>query len=111
MELRRRKAIRLAGYDYSRPGYYFITICVQDRHEILGSIIGAGSARPRCEFSEYGNIVERNIIELPRKYKNIVMDNYVIMPNHIHLLIINRGRVVFPARRKNKPLPLHLVTS
>ena len=83
-----RKNIRLQGYDYSAAGYYFITICVKDRHELLGQIVGdAAFGVPSVKISEIGNIVKTRIENINNN-PNCRIDKYVIMPNHIHLIII-----------------------
>ena len=89
-----RKKIRLEGYDYSNAGCYFITICVKDEHEVFGHVVGAISNRPCMELSEIGKIAERTISELN---KGIVIDKYVIMPNHVHMFIRieDNGRTEF----------------
>lgn len=88
MELPKRKPNRLPFYDYSTPGAYFITICVQERKCILGRIVGASVARPpMVELSEYSGIVESVICEIPKHYPAVAVDHFVVMPNHIHLLL------------------------
>lgn len=88
--LAKRKATRLKYYDYSKVGVYFVTVCTEDRRNILGSIVGEGLPLPR--LSEYGRIVDDIIKELPLKYNVVSVDYYVIMPNHIHLMVaISRG--------------------
>ena len=82
-ELPVRKSVRLKGYDYSSAGYYFITICVKDGHEMFGKIDN-GQIKP----TEYGIIAERNLINIPLHIKNVLADKYVVMPNHVHLIII-----------------------
>ena len=85
-ELPKRKDIRLKGYSYSSAGYYFITICVKDRHELLGSIdVGANCVRPH--LSEYGIVVEAEIAVLSATYSTVEIIKYAIMPNHIHLIL------------------------
>ena len=83
-----RKPNRLKGYDYRQKGYYFITICTKDRHELLWNqpYVGARIARPL--LSGIGIIVEKAIKNIPQIYESITIDKYVIMPNHIHLIII-----------------------
>ena len=90
-ELPRRKPNRLKDYDYSQAGAYFITICVKDRKNILwNNIVGACIARP--QLSNIGNIVNNTVQNVPHIYKNAVsIEKYVIMPNHIHMIIIIRG--------------------
>jgi REP element-mobilizing transposase RayT len=83
-----RKSPRLTGFDYSREGAYFITICVNNRHEALGEIsVGAGSTRPFVELTKYGKAVEANLVALPEKFPHISVGNFVIMPNHIHCIL------------------------
>ena len=83
MELQTRKPNRLWEYDYSTNGAYFITICTQDRRKILSSIVGDGSPVPKpC-----GMIAEKLIAQIPEKYPTVSVDNYVIMPDHIHMLL------------------------
>ena len=83
-ELPVRKNIRFKNYDYSRTGYYFITICVKDKHELLwNEPVGTRIARP--SLSGIGEVVEKAIENIPNIHKSISIDKYVIMPNHIHL--------------------------
>ena len=118
-----RKPNRLAAYDYSRAGVYFITICVQDRRPLLSRIplgccapgprtpvgegrpeykqcvnlprtpdprtpAGASIARPPSpELTPLGEIVNHAILSIPSHYSDVSVDHYVIMPNHIHLLM------------------------
>lgn len=97
-DLPQRRNIRLKGYDYSQNGAYFITICVKDRREFLGKVVGVGLTHPQNELSAYGNIVMHAIADLPIKYKHISVSKYVIMPNHVHLIItINNDGQVNPA--------------
>ena len=96
-ELPKRKNIRLEGHDYSQAGYYFITICVKDGHGMLSSIdVGANCVRPI--LSEIGKIIEKEIDVLSNTYEGIAVDKYVIMPNHIHMIVViipNPGRTQF----------------
>ena len=93
-----RKSNRLLGYDYSSAGYYFVTISVKDRQEILGRHVGATvPGRPNMELFELGKNVN-SAIEYYIENKLAVIDKYVIMPNHIHMIIViepesgDRGR-------------------
>ena len=88
MELPKRKSTRLRNYDYSTAGYYFITICTYDKKCILSNIVGDGVYDiPKTILSPYGKIVEKYIQKKNSQYNNICIDKYVIMPNHIHLII------------------------
>jgi REP element-mobilizing transposase RayT len=96
-ELSKRKALRLKGFDYSSSGAYHITLCVKDRHEMLGELpVGANFVRP--VLSEIGQIIVNEISVLSRTYDSVIVDKYVIMPNHIHMIIItslDSGRTQF----------------
>ena len=88
MELQTRKPNRLKNYDYSQNGAYFITICVQDRKAILSQIIvGEGLAPPVLKLLPFGECIKEQINNLEIRYENVKIDNYVIMPNHIHILM------------------------
>jgi len=93
-ELPVRKRIRLQGYDYSQSGYYHITMCIKNGHEILwenDDIVGAHSMRPPNPnprlLSSIGKTVKTAIENIPKIYANTNIDKYVIMPNHIHLIL------------------------
>ncbi len=83
-DLPKRKASRLKGFDYSENGAYFLTVCTQNRKKILSAIVGEGSPLPN--LSRYGEIVEELIKTIPDKYREITVDYYVIMPNHIRIM-------------------------
>ena len=91
--LPKRKPTRLKGYDYGAPGAYFITICTQDRKELLSKIIVGDDAYivPQNNLSEIGLICDKYINNINIKYENVTVDKYVIMPNHIHLIIFLHG--------------------
>lgn len=87
--MNKRKATRLKEYDYAQNGAYFITICTQNKQCILSDIIvGASIARP-CEIqlTQIGIVVENSIKGIEKHYQNVFVENYVIMPNHIHMII------------------------
>ena len=88
-----RKNIRLKEYDYSERGYYFITICTKNRECILSKIeiqnVGSDISLPIIlELTKEGKIVEKYIQQIEKIYSNILIDEYVIMPNHIHMILI-----------------------
>ena len=87
MELQQRKPNRLQEYDYSTNGAYFITICTQDRKPILGHIVGGGAHdAPLITLSKFGEIAQKYILSSNR-IPGISVDKYVIMPDHIHLIV------------------------
>ena len=88
-ELDKRKEIRLKNYDYSSCGAYFLTICTQDRHNYFWNNVGATIGRPQdVELSPYGRIAEEAIKKIPSIYPSVKVDRYVVMPDHIHLLLV-----------------------
>ena len=98
-QIPKRKPTRHKEIDYSADGAYFITVCTQDRRPILSRIVGGEEARshghapvgegsPLPQLSQCGKIVDKWITALPTQYPEISVDSYVIMPNHIHLLLV-----------------------
>ena len=88
MDFPQRKPNRLPHFDYSTPGAYFITICTQNRLPILSSIVGGGALdAPHIQLSEAGQTV-RKYVESGNRIQEITFDKYVIMPNHIHLILL-----------------------
>ena len=85
MELPTRKANRLPDYDYSTANAYFITICANDRKNLFWQPVGATTGRP--QLSVCGRIILQNIQLIYRHYPAVTVDHYVIMPDHIHLLL------------------------
>ena len=88
-----RKPTRLKDYDYSQNGAYFITICTQDRKNILSKIVGGGAFdAPKNQLTEIGKIVDKYILST-NNIPEITVDKYVIMPNHIHLILIVQNQI------------------
>ena len=88
MDRPKRKPLRLPDYDYSAPGACFVTICTHDRRCILSdTAVGEGLAPPAATLTPIGQIVEEQIRAIPARYPAIEIEKYVIMPNHIHLLV------------------------
>ena len=79
MELPERKQNRLENYDYSQNGAYFVTICTRDRKKILSAIVGDDA---HIVPKPYGIIAEKYIRNVPE------IEKYVIMPDHIHMIIL-----------------------
>ncbi len=88
MERPVRKGGRLPDYDYSQPGVYFVTLCTYDRREIFWDAVGASSARPQiARLSPAGEAVRREIDTISASYPAVSIDNYSIMPDHVHILL------------------------
>ena len=85
-----RKTTRLPGYDYNKPGAYFLTLCTENRKCILSRIVGTvpvSQEGPKTELLPYGRIAEKYLKQLDAFYSHIRVDSFVIMPNHIHILL------------------------
>jgi putative transposase len=82
--LPQRKNIRLKGYDYSKKGLYFITICVQNRECLFGCI-----ENNQMVLNDAGRMVEKWVWELENKYPDKTIHETVVMPNHFHGIIEN----------------------
>lgn len=103
-----RKEIRLEGYDYSRNGAYFVTVCTKNKMCIFWDnndkyrpittenndvpIVGTAIGRPDCNtgkihLSEYGRYVKQGLMNIQKHYPMVYVDKFVIMPNHIHVII------------------------
>ncbi len=82
-DLPERKNIRLKYYDYSNVGLYFITICTKNRIELLGTIKDGNYIK----LTEEGIIVEKSIKTIEKIFSNVIVDEYIVMPNHIHIII------------------------
>lgn len=76
------KSARLRSYDYSQSGMYFVTICTKDRQEFFGSIIGG-----KMVLSDIGKIIQDELLKTPIIRFNVILDKWIIMPNHLHLII------------------------
>ena len=83
MPERRRRPIRLRGYDYTRHGAYFVTICTRNRACLLGDVIEGTT-----HLSEAGQLAQAVWEDLPRHYPHVQLDAWTIMPNHVHGIIV-----------------------
>ena len=96
-----RRSIRLKGYDYSQSGMYFVTICVnvgahlcvrphlRVRPHLFGKIENG-----EMTLNDAGKMIEKWCVELSHKFPDILLDTYIIMPNHFHAIIVNNGSIV-----------------
>ena len=84
--MKERKRLRAAGYDYSSPGAYFATICVQ--REMVKQNIFGHIENDLMQLNENGKIIDRCWNDLIHHYKNIALDEYVIMPDHFHGIVV-----------------------
>ncbi len=105
-----RKSPRLKNYDYAQSGYYFVTLITHQREHLFGEIVD-GEVR----LSDAGTIARASWTDLPVHYPYVVLDAYVVMPNHVHGILelkasaengyglpeIVRGFKTYSARRVN----------
>ena len=80
---RQRRSIRLPGYDYASPGAYFVTICVRQGECLLGDVVNA-----EMQWNEFGRLAHDFWARVPVHFPNVSIDSFVIMPNHLHAIII-----------------------
>lgn len=96
----RRRSIRLQGYDYSRPGSYFITICTHNRECLFDTIVDG-----EMVLNEFGRIVSQEWVKTGEIRDEIKLDRWVIMPNHFHgiVWIKTTGNGISRCRRGDRP--------
>jgi len=85
-----RRPNRLKEYNYNQNGIYFITMCIQNREPILSNIT-IEEQIPQVHLSEYGRIVEKYIMSVQYRKMQITVNHYVIMPDHVHMLLSVQG--------------------
>ncbi len=101
-----RRSIRLKGYDYSQPGAYFVTVCTQDSAFLFGEVVNGVMV-----LSGWGRVVVACWRGIPEHFPNVELDASVVMPNHMHgIIIINANDVgagsprpvLFPRRTRHQ---------
>jgi putative transposase len=80
---KQRKPLRLKQYDYSQPGAYFVTICTKDREDRFGEVVNG-----EMPVNNLAAVVRSCWDDLPNHYVNVRLDQFVIMPNHVHGIIM-----------------------
>src|SRR5271168_291460 len=90
-DLPNRKTLRLKGYDYSHAGAYFVTICTANKKPLLGSIVDG-----HVTLSPAGEIVRAVWNALPSRFPRLLLDEFVIMPNHFHAVLAFVGEGLAP---------------
>jgi len=94
-DIHHRQSIRLKDYDYAQAGAYFVTICTQGRECLFGEIKNG-----EMELNGYGEVVKSEWLKTPKMRPNVTLDEWVIMPNHMHSIInIYDGRGTLPRAR------------
>lgn len=88
MNFPNRKLPRLKKYDYTTPGAYFITICSHEKQCIFGHITpGSHGDDARMVYSPIGELAKACLLKIESHFPNITIDNWTIMPNHIHMIL------------------------
>ena len=85
-DIHKRRSIRLEGYDYSQPGVYFVTVLYTNRLPLFGGIVANGMI-----LNLAGKMIDRWWNELKHNFRNIELDQYVVMPDHFHGIIQIQG--------------------
>ena len=96
--MKSRRSIRLKGYDYSQAGAYFVTICVQDRQCLFGNVVDG-----KMNLNNAGEIVKSVWHDLPNHYAHVELDDFVIMPNHFHGIVVLTGNAPVGAIHESPP--------
>ncbi len=78
-----RRSIRLRHYDYSQQGVYFLTFCTRDKEPLFGEI-----AYGRIVLKKWGKIAENFWYEIPDHFENVLLDEFIVMPNHVHGILV-----------------------
>lgn len=113
-EKHRGRSVRLKEYDYSQPGEYFVTICSWLRSFIFGEVING-----KMELNEYGMVLEQEWLNINNGRHNVDLDQFVVMPNHVHgIVVINRrgeggtpkNNIKYSLQKGGETLPLHKQT-
>ena len=87
-ELPKRKPLRLAGWDYSSPGWYFVTICVQNMRPVFGTVVNG-----KMVLNNVGRMAHEMWLAVEHFHPEYHLDECVIMPNHVHGLVrLDTGR-------------------
>ena len=87
-----RKNPRLPKYDYSQNGAYFVTICLKPRLPILSQVVGAGPRPARSVLTPLGQLIADTWNDLPNHNPGISLGPFIVMPDHIHGVVILEGR-------------------
>ena len=102
-----RRSIRLRGYDYSRAGAYFVTVCAQERECVFGDVVSG-----RMVLNNSGRMVEKCWNDIPVHFPHVKSDEFIVMPNHVHgiLLIVGARHAVPLPEQFGKPVSSSIPT-
>ena len=85
------RSIRLQGYEYTQPGAYFVTVCTQTRACLFGAV-----ADGDMQLNNAGKIAKAAWYEVPARFPSVCLDGFVVMPNHVHGIIIVGAQFIAP---------------
>ena len=97
-----RRSIRMPGYDYAQPGVYFVTVCTHQQELLFGEVVGEAMV-----LNDAGRIVETCWYETPDHFQSVELDAFVIMPNHVHGIVM----IVGARHASPSPIPQRLTTA
>ena len=101
MAYKLQKRYRLPDFNYSQAGGYFVTICAKNKETYFGDIFNG-----HMELSKVGEIAQKIWLEIPNSFENVMIDEYVIMPNHIHGIIMitnnNRRNLIYQIQKNHQ---------
>jgi 2-C-methyl-D-erythritol 2,4-cyclodiphosphate synthase len=103
-ERHHRRSIRLPGYDYSQPGLYFLTLCVESRECLFGTIV-----HHELQRTPIGDIVAEEWIKLAQIRPELRLDQWVLMPNHLHGIVAIEGEATLDRERAHSRVPLQKI--
>ena len=92
------KSSKLNNWDYSNPGKYFITICAYKKNNFFGKIKNPPTGGNRIRLKEIGLVAKSNWLEITRHFDNVKLDEFVVMPNHVHGIIEILPTIKTPCR-------------
>lgn len=96
-----RKPQRLPGYNYAENAIYFLTICTHQKADLFGKVLNTGVV-----LSDLGQIARNDLVLIPKHFDGVQIDKYIIMPNHIHLvLVLDRYHVTDTDKERSRPFP------
>ena len=95
-KIHHRRSLRLREYDYSRPGAYFVTICTQDRKCLFGSVVNS-----EMQPNDSARSAQSIWYNLPSRFPQVRLDQFVVMPNHIHAVIFVGAQFIAPTGSSN----------
>ncbi len=97
-----RHSIRLPGYDYTVPGAYFLTILTHKKEHLFGKVV-----KGDVQLSPVGEVAHEQWEKIPNHFSNVLLDAFVIMPNHIHGILVITARTTHTGKGKGKAFERH----